>query len=213
MAVVASELLTEAKILLNDAQGLTYTDAKLIPLLQKAYRELQQKMRRAGIGVTREQTDEINIDAGVDTLSEGAGLPPDIISPISVHEREDENQEWVELRKLDWVPLNDPSQSPGSWAWREEQIKLYPSISSRQVLIRYNKSLPKIISEISPIQISGAETFLASRCAAIAALVIGENESRALALDIDARDGMIEFKATRVNSTQSNPVRRLRNRF
>ena len=221
MIILASEILIESKILLNDASGILYTDTILIPLLQKAYRELQQKMRKAGMTVTREATSSTNnpitIPANLGSLVEGDGYyPNDLILPIEIHERQEGVSEWIELQKRAWSPLVNASVnqvSGGSWTWREEEIKLSPAGYERQLVIRYHKELPRITDVNSVIQIKGADTFLASRCSAIAALVIGENESRARVLDLDARAGWKDLKSTRVKSAQSTPVRREVNRY
>ena len=217
MAVLASDILAESKLLLNDAEGIIYTDAALLPLLQKAYRELQQKMRKAGMSVTRETSLPILVPAGVDVLLEGDGLfPDDLILPIEIHERESENHEWSELTKLEWSLLDNLGINRnvgGSWAWGEEQIKLSPTDSDRQLLIRYHRELTKITSITTAIQVRGAETFLASRCGAIAALVIGESQTRAADLNYDAKLGWDDIKSTRVKAGQSTPVRRHVSRY
>ena len=218
MAILpASEILAETKILLNDANGILYTDDILIPILQKAYRELQQKMRKAGMSVTHEASGFIDVDANKDTLIEGSGLPNDLIFPIEIHSRRDSSEEWIELLKREWSPLDDTPSSTqlasGTWTWREEEIKLSPVNYDRQLLIRYHKELRKITSATTPIQVKGAETFLASRCGAITALVIGENETRSTILNADAKVGWDDFKSTRVKSGQSTPVRRVVNKY
>ena len=218
MAVLASQLLSETKILLNDKDGIIYTTAKLLPLLQKAYRELQQKMRKAGMDVTRESTDIIDIPANLSVLVDGDGyMPDDLVFPLEIHERENEDGDFIELQKAQWVPVDslesDQTNTVGIWVWREGEIKLNPVNNSRQLLIRYHKSLPILTSDTTPVQVKGAETFLVSRCGAIAAMVIGENTSRADSLNTDAKEGWEDLKTTRVTAGQATPVRRVVNRY
>jgi hypothetical protein len=87
MAITAATVLTEAKGLLNDPSGYIYPDDKLIPLLQKAYGELQTKMMLNGLPVLKEQTTPIVVNAGVVALADGALLPTDLVYPIELAER------------------------------------------------------------------------------------------------------------------------------
>lgn len=213
MATTAATPLATAQSLLHDPDGVSYTNAKLIPLMQKAYRELQMKMRKAGLSPTKEVSASITVTAGTVRLADGAGLPLDFLQPITLFERGSTSEAWSQMDEAEFEENVDPGTTLGIWAWREEEIKFVGATGDRLVKIRYIKGLTAITGTSTALQVNNCEDFLASRTASIAALVIGENTSRAGALDIDATGQWTDLKDTLVKAQQSLPVRRITNRY
>lgn len=211
MAVPASEPIAEAQVLLNDPNGISYTTAKLLPLLNKAYRELQTKLQKAGQPTAKEVTDTITVLAGTTELIDGGQLPADLLYPINLYELINNN--WVKMDETSWEPMIEQTTRLNVWNWREDSIKLLGATVDVSLRIRYMKGLPSLAGPTSPILILNSTTFLAARTAAIAALVIGENPTRASALDTDASDAWDDLKMTQVKQRQSRPVRRRTNRY
>jgi hypothetical protein len=211
MAIPASDAIAEAQVLLNDPSGISYTTAKLLPVLNKAYRELQTKLQKAGQPTAKEVTDVITVTAGTTELADGGQLPGDLLYPINLYELI--NSEYVKMIETSWEPFEDQTDRLRYWNWREDSIKLLGATSDRDVKIRYMKGLPSLTGPTSSILILNSLTFLAARTGAIAALVIGENPTRAGALDDDAKTAWEDLKMTQVKQRQSRPVRRRTNRF
>jgi hypothetical protein len=214
MAITAATVLTEAKGLLNDPSGYIYPDDKLIPLLQKAYGELQTKMMLNGLPVLKEQTTPIVVNAGVVALADGALLPTDLVYPIELAERASGSTElFVDMTETDWEPTAIPTNRLNYWNWREEEIKFLGATVNREVRIRYMKGLTRITATTTPVTILNSTTFLGARCATIAAFVIGNNPARATALSDDAGSALSDLLAILVKRGQGLPVRRRVNRF
>lgn len=214
MAYTAQEPLTEAKYLLNDPSGAIYPDNSLLPLMQKAYRELQQEMQINGLPVLKELSAVVTVNAGITFLGDGSGLPDDFVSPIDLAERTPSSAElWQDMFEQDWEPDVIAGPRLTFWNFREEQIKFVGATANREVRIKYMKGLPRITATTTPIQVIGAESYLAARTASIAALVLGSNPTRAAALNADAGEARTTLIAILVRRGQSLPIRRRVNRF
>lgn len=214
MAITAAEPLTESKVLLNDPSGTIYADAKLIPLMQKAYRELQTKMMLNGLPVLKESATAVPVAIGVVALGDGSGLPTDFIYPIELAERNSGSTDLYEdMDETEWEQTLLPSTSLLYWNWREEEIKFLGATTAREVRIRYMKGLTRITATTTPISITNAVTYLAVRTAAIAALVLGSNPTRASALQGDAGSALDDLLGVLVKRQQAIPIRRRVNRY
>jgi hypothetical protein len=216
MAVTAATSIADARALLNDPSGAIYKDAPMIKLCNKVYKELQVKMDALGAGVTKEISAVTNVLTGVTSLSDGAGLPADMISPLSLAERlkgSGSSVFWDPMDELDWEPELIVGQTLRFWAWREEEIKFLGATTDREVKIRYNKGLTPITATTSPILILDSDAWLAQRLAAVAALVLGSNPTRASALMADLTTIWDDFKSVIVRRKQGRPVRRRRTRY
>jgi hypothetical protein len=216
MAITAQTALTEAKALLNDPSGTIYPDAAMLPLLQKAYAELQTKMMRSGLPVLKEQTSAQVVNAGTVALGDGAGLPADLVYPIELGERavgSSASIAFEDMTEMAWEPSTPQDTKLIYWNWRDEEIKFLGSTVAREVRIRYMKGLTRITAVNTPVTILNSTTFLAARCAAIAALVLGSNPSRAEALQGDAGDALDDLLGVLVKRQQGIGIRRRVNRY
>lgn len=213
MAILVSEPLAEAKVLLNDQAGTVYTDVALLPLMQKAYRELQIKFLRNGLKTAQETSAPIIVPPMTFELADGALLPTNFLYAIELKERGTDSEPWQDMIEKAWEPTIMPGTTLLYWVEREDRIKFVGATTQRQVLLRYAKGLTPLTGPGSPIEILNSSTFLAARCAALSAAVIGENYTRAEALNGDAKSAMHELLGTKVNARQSLPVRRRVNRY
>jgi hypothetical protein len=216
MAVVAGSVMLVVKTaLLNDPNGAIYPDVAMFPCMNKAYHELQTKMTRMGIPVTKEVTSPpILVPAGTTRLGDGALLPPDLILPVWLGERTPgSTQRYIDMSERNWEPNLNPSTNLIYWVWREDEIKFVGATNDRELLVRYKKGLGNITNANSPVLIINCEVWLAQRTAAIAAITIGSNPSRAKALNDDLVIIWDDFCGTLVHKNQSRPVRRRRTRY
>ncbi len=215
MAILASTILTGAKPLLNDPQGIMYPDSALLPLLSKAYRELQTRLSRSDLGVTKEVAERVPVNAGVSSLGDGSGLPLGLLYPIEIKEgpRGAPTTDFRTIEERNWEIITSPSTEIHCWAWREEEIKVSIATTDRDLYIKFMKGLTPIIDGNSNITILNAELFLEARTASIAAAVLGENYTRAQALQTDAEMWYDVLVGTLVKRGQRMPVRRGRTRY
>lgn len=204
MALV-SDVLTEARILLNDASGSRYSDASLLPIFKKVYLDLQRRMVRAGLPLSRERSSGINVATPATVVTS----PADLIVPISLEESDTTGQQWTDMERKQWEDIRvTPGEKFDNWAWRENEIKVPSCSANRLVRIYYIKSLPAITAVGDTVAIPLAEQYLASSVAAVAAFVIGANPSRAEALNTDAENNWEEFVGYHTKSEQGVRVRR-----
>ena len=215
MATLASDILAEARGLLNDPSGAIYVTNPMITLLNKVYRELQTKVSSYGVSTTKEISQVVPVPAGTPNLGDGSGLPPDMLYPITLKERAAlSSDEFAPMTEVDFEPIiNPPSDFIQFWAWREDELKFPVCSTDRELLIKYVKTLGNIVGLNSPILIINSQQWLGQRLAAVASLVLGFNPSRANALNEDLVAIWDDFRITLVRRKQSIPVRRRRTRY
>lgn len=214
MAITAQEPMTECKALLNDPDGNIYPDARVIPFMQKAYRELQTKMMLNGLPVMKETSTDIPVAAGTLFLGDGAGLPTDFVYPIELHERPLNAVTYFEtMKELPWEGDYVSSERLLYWNWREEEIKFAGATTNREVRVRYMKGLTRITGVASVLAINNAVSFLAVRTASLAARFLGSNPSRADSLDGDAGMALSDLLGILVKREQGLGIRRRVNRY
>jgi len=213
MATTAAAAITLAQSLLHDSAGISYTTAKLLPLLAKAYRELQVKLTKAGISTAREASTSQTVLANVVALTDGAGLPNNFLYPVELKERGNTSEQWSTMTEYNWEPDFERATTLRYYSFREEQIHFVGATTDRLLYMKYWKSLTPITADTTPLEIADSDIYLASRTAAIAALVLGENPTRATALNQDAQLLWEDLKGIRVKGRQSMPVRRRVNRY
>jgi len=213
MAITAASIIADIKVLLNDPAGTNYTSAKLLPHLNRAYKSLQSKMRLAGMQSSKEISAEISVAAGTTRLGDAAGLPNDFLSPVMVYTRDNASQKWAPLSEFAWEGIGTSSSRLEGWAYREDEIKFKGATAAQTLLLKYNKAFQIIDEETDPILIVGAELYLVFKAGAYAAMFIGENQTRAAALDGQAQEAWDDFKGSGVKQGQRRPVRRRVNRF
>jgi hypothetical protein len=172
-AAIAKLALDSARSYLNDVNSVTWSDARLFPILQEAHRELSAELISNGIGNIREQATIILVPAlAVGQVPPIAmpNVPPNLIIPISLHERfPGENPEHFELmRQSDFVPNINPCGDLLYWAWMGQDIMLIGATSDKEVQFRYRGTLttPRTVNDT--LGFSFAELYLGPRIAAIA---------------------------------------------
>lgn len=215
--ILAGEIVASAQGLLNDPSGAIYPVQAMLPMVNKAYRELQLKVSALGIGITKEVSLPVPVIVGQTNLSPGSGLPNELLYPIHLSERAPGTSDrFVDMEERDWEPNTKPSTVLGLWVWREESIKLIGATQEREVLVRFVKTLGGATETTSQITILDSDVWLAQRTAALAALLLGSNPSRATALmnDLNASGGTWDdLRSTLVKRKQNVPVRRRRTRW
>lgn len=215
MAITAATILTGVKPLLNDPQGIIYSDAALLPLLSKAYKELQARLSRAGMGVSKEVSAVVPVNTGVVALGDGSGLPSGFLYPIELKEaaRGAPLKEFFLMTESSWEETTEMVAELQTWSWREEEIKFKGAMTNRDILIRFMKGLTEVTATTTPIVILNSELFLEARTASIAAAVLGENYTRAQVLNADAEQWYDVLVGTLVKRGQRIPTRRRRTRY
>lgn len=207
MPIIASEVMLASAALLNDHTQRLYTNAKLLPYLKMAYKDLLLEFTLLGNRLLDEVSTDILVVAGTTVLT----APSNLIQPLELHERDpDENGEWTPMREERWEPDATPGTTLIYWVWREEVIQFLGATTDREVRVKYKKTLNPIVDENSSIAVLDGDAFLSFRTAGLAARYSGENYTRADQLDNEAGRALRLLTGRDVKRQQGVPVRRRR---
>lgn len=210
MPDTAAEVMNESRVLLNDTSALLYANDKLLPFLNKAYREVQSKLNLYGLQHLQEVASLITVATGSLTITS----PADLVRPLHLAERRAGTTDlFADMDERSWEPELRPGQALRYWVWREEIIYLVGATEAREVRLRYLKSLSALTGDGSVIGLTDAKTVLAARTAALAARYLGENPTRAQVLDTDANDALDTHVTLNVRKNQNKPTRRRRTAY
>ena len=202
----ASEALDSARVYLNDTAKNMWTDAKLLPYLKEAYRDMLINLWLNGIPIQKEKTSSpITVAIGILTLT----LPADFIEPIKLKERLAlSNDGYVDMFEKAFEPDVQQTTELRYWAFREGGIQFVGSTTAREVLLFYWKTLTIPTEAGNPLGFTFAEVFLGPKTAAYAAGSVGNptlaEEANALAeikFDVILR--------ANIKGQQSLPTRRV----
>jgi hypothetical protein len=201
----AAEAYDSARSYLNDVGSQIWTNAKLRPFLVEAHRDLQLALWLNGLPVLKEKSAILQVAA---LAKELANQPAVLLEPISMKERTAGSQEdWMNMEESDFEADVVPVQVLRCWTWREERIVFVGSTASREVLLRYMKSLTLPVSENSTLGFIFAEVFLGPHTAQYAARAVG-NPTLATEALAAAREKLDMVIRANVKGQQNLPARR-----
>ena len=137
----AGSVLTDTRVLLNDANAHQYTDTVLLPYLKIAWDELAAVLAVHSIPVLKEVSADIDVDANENEISPA---PTDLITPIKLQEkpRGTSDDLYQDMVPRYWEGSEyPPSAYINYWAWREQKFYLAPHTNDMTVRIFYIKDL------------------------------------------------------------------------
>jgi hypothetical protein len=179
----AGQALALARALLNDPAGALWSDAVLLPLLNAAYRDLQQELANAGVRVLegRVELDLPLVTAGGSTLAPNPprladdttpALPADLLVPWTLEERPTGSSDpFVPMERI--VNSFPDELAPGPqlrlWGWWADAIWFIGATQPVTVRIRYERALGPLATADDPVLIPAATDALGFDTAALAA--------------------------------------------
>lgn len=188
-----SEIITAVAALMNDVSQTKYTNAACLPFFNLALDELQELFEQNEIPVTYETSAAIRIKAGKNSLGHDTNpsLPTDLIEIRQLWESGPGLEQWVPLVKRDVLPHYLQNNTTISqfliWALEKGRIKVIAANADVDLKIDYIASMfntPIVIKDINVnLPFTNVKTYLEYKTAALCAMFIAENETRALALD------------------------------
>lgn len=168
-------ILNLARTHLNDDSRLLWTDAKLIPKLQVAQRELESHFLLNGVSYNNETSVVLDVTADDDDgvlidLSLNVSYPTDLIEPIKLFERktgelEDDFRLLTERSYLDGIAKSDTHRF---WCWKSDKIFLLGAMADAEVKVQYRKGVTlqsRLTETVVPI---AAELYYSYKIAALA---------------------------------------------
>jgi hypothetical protein len=222
--LIAGTVMDAAASLMNDTPKTKYTYTVQIPYLNMALQELQEIFEVNEIPTSQTASAALPVDAGVVELTFEPTppiggvtyLPDDLIEPQILWERSRGIDPYVQMTKLDNLPLSQAGVETSSliwWVWEDQRVKFMPSNADNDVKMNYTKNLFALATdETSVINVVNAATFLEYRTAALLAEFIDQNISRSTGLNgyaataIDRATG-IPTKGRQAIFTRRRPFR------
>lgn len=175
--MLASEVLDQSAIFLNDTALTLYTHTVQLPYLKRASEDLEKKLIEFGQPIQLVEALAILVLANTFTV----GLPTDFLLPISLKERfvgQTEDQ-WVDMVERDWEGDSTSNTYIEYWAFRNNLIYIKPPSVNKEILLKYNRALTVISSANSTIDTTLSKGYLAARTAELCARYIGMNDTLA----------------------------------
>jgi hypothetical protein len=201
--MIASDVLAQTAVLLNDASQAVWTNTVLLPCLTKASEELERLLEANQITILDQvESPVVSVEVGDTELDE---YPTDLIQPITLYERRlSSSDDWVEVTQVKKIDKNlDNESSVIEWCWRNLKIYINPPTTDREVYLDYTRSLTAVSVAGSTIEIRQSKTWLAVRTAQIAAANLGNNPTKAESLNGDLEEAKDLLLRTLVNNTSS----------
>jgi hypothetical protein len=207
-SVTAAQVLASARNHLNDDAGVLWRDAKLMPRLQEAHRELQLQMMLTGVPVLTTRSQVLSVPANTLDLSTVSNYPTNLVQPIAMYEKKvgQAVSSFVLMTETDDLPLIDQQTELLYWTWTEQTIKLLGATQANEVLLQYRKgiTIPQTVNDT--IGIYFGELFLSYR---IAALAIQSKEPRQASIfNTDAKNAISSISRAAQKEMQNLPARR-----
>jgi len=213
MSFIPSEVMDMAAALNNDTAQEQYTDVALLPYFNMALMDLKEEFELNNIPVTNQISSSITVLTGATSVS----LPSDLIEIQELFERPSGSTDsFIPMIKKEFLPqITTLTNELRYWMWQGNAIKLLGANADVEVKLNYIRTVftKVVIGSIgSAININGAEMFLGYRTGALAAMFIGENETRASSINdltVDALDRALSIptKGKQAIFTRRRPFR------
>jgi len=211
MALHASDIMDSVAVLLNDTQKQNFTYVALIPHMNIAVAELRELMELNNVNMANNSSIGIPVNAGTTSIPL-TSLPGDLVDIRKISERiwGNTNDDFIEMTRLEFLPQYVVQTSfLVYWAWYQQVINLIGALQKIELRVDYVSSpLPVITDPSNVIGTINAQSYLTYRTAALAANFIGENPTRAQALDGDAGIALDRFLGINTKGKQSEAIRR-----
>jgi len=195
--------------LLNDDDGLTWTDALLMPKVTQVWGELIAKMQLNGIPVVKNETLPIALNPNTTSLIAANLMPTDLERPIWMKEYgiNETRDNAVPMTAVDFIPDIIQATTLQYWAWIGQDIQFLGATVARNVLLTYLKLLnaPTKVTDILPVIRS--EIFIGPRIAALIHLGL-KDTTAAQSENTMAEDNLSKIIRIQVKQLQNLPVRR-----
>lgn len=190
----ASDVYDFARAMMNDPNGVIWSDATLLTFLNGAYRSLQETLAINGVSVMLAYADldlPLTTIAGTTLAPNPARiaddtdpqLPTDCILPYTLSEKPTGSSTKLTPMEMLAGPLPDFDAQPylRIWKWETDQIELVGATQAVTVRIHYERALPAIAESTDPVAIPHCKKAIAYEVAAMAARSRG---ARQLAADM-----------------------------
>jgi len=240
-SLTAGEVMDRSAALLNDPAKTDYTYVAQLPYLNMAIDEFVENLEESNVGFTNVAspiiTPQIIVPAGFHpriTPTEHPitpHYPDDLVEIQEVAERPvvaiGDTTPYIALPRREFPDLYPQSQSLLYWSWINQIITFNPAGSpiAHEIRLKYIRrainlavdetsiiGTPPILGEVAVRGVMNARSYLSYKTAALCAMFIGENETRAGVLNEQAEKALervtnIDSKSRQQIMTRHRPFR------
>lgn len=198
-SLTAGEVMDRSAALMNDPDRTDYTYDAQLPYLNMAIDELVESLEESNSSPTNQTSAVIIVPVGVNkiTPTEHADTPHYPMNLVEIQEVGERlsgsNDPFIPLGRRESLGMFPRSNSLLFWTWEDQCIKFNPAgaNTSRDIQLRYvSQALGQAEDEDSIIGTINARSYLAYKTAALCAMFIGENETRAGVLEKQAEKAL-----------------------
>lgn len=156
---------------MNDDAGAVWTNAVLLPRINRSLAKVQRRMARSGVLTFADDYDtSLNALPGVPQGSDVLvldNLPADFILPWRLWERRTgSTEQWCPMSmRVDGLTKRDPVDRLCEWEWIANELRFIGATQDNDVLIRYERQLPVLNAIEDPIPILDALDAIAAHAA------------------------------------------------
>jgi len=191
MSLKVESIFDGSRALLNDQQNAVFTNAVQLEYFKIAYEEIRQDCEDHNIPITNKTTTAIYIPQGTKDIGgpTGPALPNDLVEVLECWEvPANTNNNYMLMRRLNFLPKTVILTSYLEvYTWAEQYVHFLGANTDVNVKLDYVATgMPDITDENSIIKLINAINFLKYKTAALCAMFIGENETRAEVLQQSA---------------------------
>lgn len=219
--VTAQEIMDRVAALMNDTDKAVYKYPIVLPYLNMAIDDFQEILESYDVSPAEQIASIITLPIGRTKITppehpDSPHYPVDLVEPIQLKERTAGVLDAFTLMlRRNSVDYRVPGDMLGDWAWVDDEIQFVSTgaLSIREIQLEYvRQPLQQAASESSIVGATSSRSYLSYRAAAMCALFIGENESRATVLNgiadaaIDRLLG-IKSKGKQAVATRHRPFR------
>lgn len=186
--MTAADVMDRSAALLNDVSKNIFSYTVQIPFLNTALDELQETLELNNVPMTNELSAVIPITTVMTDIggTTGPALPTDLIEIQGIYERQTgTSNDFSLLTKVEFLPLfTQLTANLVYWTWQKQIVQFLGATTNRDVKLNYiGAVLATIATSATPITLFNSKSFLAYRTAALCAVFLGENQTRATELD------------------------------
>ena len=185
----------------NDSKRRYYSDENILPYFNMVLDDLQEIYQENDIPVIEETSTTIPINAGLTTISFGGvpALPSDLVEIKELWESIRSLNQWTPMTKQEYLPHYMEGVQFSQflvWSWVNNQVNLFPSNQNNDIKMDYIRKVfntPILINQVNTdlgAKFINIVSYLRNRTAAYCSMFIGENETRAKALNDLAEDAL-----------------------
>lgn len=200
-SLTAAEVMDRSAALMNDPAKTDYTYVAQLPYLNMAIDELVESLEESNSSPTNNTSATIVVPVGMNRITPIEDLtvgvphyPIDLVEIQGVGERATGTQDpFLGLGRREFLQAFPPNNSLLYWMWEDQIIKFNPNgaLGSRDIQLKYvRQAIQQASSDTSVIGTINARSYLSYKTAAFCAMFIGENETRAGVLEVQAEKAL-----------------------